>query len=128
MKCIICPSTSRLPQALAELELVRQLQPKSMETLFALGKLLFRMGNTSLALVRRVPSASARTPHPPPFHSRAQAESRAGLRLAPEQHNQEPHRSPARGGSRALPPSFRCPCDGKPPCHSRLILFSAVSQ
>ena len=41
-------------QALAELELVRQLQPKSMETLFALGKLLFRMGNTSLALVRWV--------------------------------------------------------------------------
>ena len=41
-----------LQQALTELELVRQLQPKSMETLFALGKLLFRMGNTSLALVR----------------------------------------------------------------------------
>ena len=33
-------------------QVVRQLQPKSMETLFALGKLLFRMGNTSLALVR----------------------------------------------------------------------------
>ena len=42
----------QLQQALTELEVVRQLQPKSMETLFALGKLLFRMGNTSLALVR----------------------------------------------------------------------------
>lgn len=53
MKLAVVHSRSgQLQQALAELELVRQLQPKSMETLFALGKLLFRMGNTSLALVR----------------------------------------------------------------------------
>jgi anaphase-promoting complex subunit 3 len=53
MKLAVVHSRSgQLQQALTELELVRQLQPKSMETLFALGKLLFRMGNTSLALVR----------------------------------------------------------------------------
>ena len=59
--CFNFPKSYHIPnltlrQALTELELVRQLQPKSMETLFALGKLLFRMGNTSLALVRCMPT------------------------------------------------------------------------
>ncbi len=62
---LFCALSLTPQQALTELELVRQLQPKSMETLFALGKLLFRMGNTSLALVRCVslPPAALRILH-----------------------------------------------------------------